>query len=310
MAISAADINTGLGYTNTVLGYASSVTAIPLAALDEKIMAAERTKIAQSVKKMYATYISQALSIRTHTAVMVGTDSTQRTHLDRDVIGGKSLLEETADYYEKGRSQSTYRIMRKMADMGRDKLKKNLTSGLTAPLAFIPDGEISKMVASCALTVMAQGKAIRRGRKLKHYLHDKKGVAAEIGETEAQRKSAKWSSKTLSGLGGDLQRNLYKLKQSVVVLQSRGQSTQQRIELLNSHSHNHLGSHDLSVIRGELTDLAMSFHESLHYVEKVTNMCTLLDAASCEIKAHMANMLELLEATESTLMTQGDNFFR
>ncbi|QXO44060.1 hypothetical protein JC862_07425 [Morganella morganii] len=124
MAISAADINTGLGYTNTALGYASSVTAIPLTALDEKIMAAERTKIAQSVKKMYATYISQALSIRTHTAVMVGTDSTQRTHLDRDVVGGKSLLEETADYYEKGRSQSTYRIMRKMADMGRDKLKK------------------------------------------------------------------------------------------------------------------------------------------------------------------------------------------
>lgn len=67
-------------------------------------MAAERTKIAQSVKKMYATYISQALSIRTHTAVMVGTDSTQRTHLDREVIGGKNLLEETADYYEKGGS--------------------------------------------------------------------------------------------------------------------------------------------------------------------------------------------------------------
>lgn len=166
------------------------------------------------------------------------------------------------------------------------------------------------MVASCALTVVAQGKAIRRGRKIKHYINEKKSVAAEIGEQEAQRKSAKWSCKTLSGLGGDLQRNLYKLKQSVVVLQSRGQSTQQRIDQVKAHSDNHLGSHDLSMIRGELTDLAMSFHESLHYVEKVTNMCTLLDAASCEIKAHMANMLELLEATESTLMSQGDNFFR
>lgn len=308
MAISAADVKTGLGHVNTIAG--SGVLNGGLAILDEKIMAAERTKIAQSVKKMYATYISQALSIRTHTAVMVGTDSTQRTHLDRDVIGGKNLLEETADYYEKGREHRSYRFMRKAADIGRVQLKRNLASGLTAPLAFIPDGGISKMVASCALTVMEQGKAVRRVRKIKHYLHDKKEVAAEIGEAEAQRKSAKWSCKTLSKLGGDLQRNLYKLKQSVVVLQSRGQSTQQRIDQVNAHSHNHLGSHDLSMIRGELTDLAMSFHESLHYVEKVTNMCTLLDAASCEIKAHMANMLELLEATESTLMSQGDNFFR
>lgn len=308
MAITAADVKTGLGYFNTIAG--SGVLSGPLTALDEKIMAAERTRIAQSVKKMYSAYISRALSIRTHTAVMVGTDATQRTYLDREVIGGKKLLEETADYYEKGRSQNTYRVMRKIADMGRDKLKKNLASGLTAPLAMIPDGGISKMVASCALTVVAQGKAIRRGRKIKHYINEKKSVAAEIGEQEAQRKSAKWSCKTLSGLGGDLQRNLYKLKQSVVVLQSRGQSTQQRIDQVKAHSDNHLGSHDLSMIRGELTDLAMSFHESLHYVEKVTNMCTLLDAASCEIKAHMANMLELLEATESTLMSQGDNFFR
>lgn len=90
MAISAADVKTGLGHVNTIAG--SGALNGGLAILDEKIMAAERTKIAQSVKKMYATYISQALSIRTHTAVMVGTDSTQRTHLDREVIGGKNLL--------------------------------------------------------------------------------------------------------------------------------------------------------------------------------------------------------------------------
>ncbi|MBW5407037.1 hypothetical protein ACISK3_04540 [Morganella morganii] len=308
MAITAEDIKTGLGHIDTIAGAGALDGA--LAILDEKIMAAERTKIAQSVKKMYATYISQALSIKTHTAVMISADSAQRRHLDREVIGGKNLLEETADYYEKGRSRRTYRIMRKAADTGRVRLKQNLASGLTAPLALIPDGGISKMVASCALTVMEQGKSIRRSRKIKHYRHNKKEVAAETGEAEAQRKSAKWSCKTLSKLGGDLQRNLYKLKQSVVVLQSRGQSTQQRIDQVSAHSHNHPGSHDLSMIRGELTDLAMSFHESLHYVEKVTNMCTLLDAASCEIKAHMANMLELLELTESTLMSQGDEFFR
>lgn len=149
MAISAADVKTGLGYVNTIAG--SGALNGGLTILDEKIMAAERTKIAQSVKKMYSTYISQALSIRTHTAVMVGTDSTQRTHLDREVIGGKNLLAETADYYEKGRGNLSYRFMRKAADIGRTQLKRNLASGLTAPLAFIPDGGISKMVASCAL---------------------------------------------------------------------------------------------------------------------------------------------------------------
>lgn len=189
MAISAADITAGLGHVNTIAE--SGALNGGLAILDEKIMAAERTKIAQSVKKMYATYISQALSIRTHTAVMVSADSTQRTHLDREVIGGKNLLAETADYYEKGREHRSYRFMRKAADIGRVQLKQNLASGLTAPLAFIPDGGISKMVASCALTVMEQGKAIRRVRKIKHYIHDKKEVAAEIGEVEAQRKSAK-----------------------------------------------------------------------------------------------------------------------
>ena len=310
MAITAEDINTGLGYTNTGLDMMSGVLSTPLSMLDEKIMAAERTKIAQSVKKMYATYISQALSVKTHTAVMISADSAQRTYLGREVIGGKNLLEETADYYEKGRDHLSYRMMRKAADIGRVKLKQNLASGLTAPLALIPDGGISKMVASCALTVMEQGTSIRRSRKIKHYRDDKKEVAAKIGDTEAQRKSAKWSCKTLSNLGGDLQRNLYKLKQSVMVLQSRGQRAQQHIDQVNARNNNHAGSHDLSMIRGELTDLAMSFHESLHYVEKVTNMCTLLDAASCEIKAHMGNMMELLKATESTLMSQGDSFFR
>lgn len=306
MAITAEDINTGLGHIDYIAG-TGALDGV-LAILDEKIMAAERTKIAQSVKKVYATHISQALSIKVHTSVMVSANRLQRTHLDSVVTGGKKLLEETADYYETGRGHRSYRMMRKIADKGREKLKKNLACGLTAPLAFIPDGGISKMAASCAVTVMEQGAAIRRSRKMNHYIHEKNDVAAKTGEAEAQRKSAKWSCKTLSNLGGDLQRNLHKLKQSVVVLQSRGQSTEQRIEQVSAN--NHAGSHDLSLIRKELTDLAMSFHESRHYVEKVTNMCTLLDAASCEIKAHMANMLELLEATESTLMSQGDNFFR
>lgn len=293
---------------NAMVG--AGVFSTPIGMLDEQIMAAERTKIGLSIKKLYSTYISQALSAKIHTTVMVGVDSTQSTHLDRDVIGGKNLLEETADIYQHGRESKTYRAMRKMADMGRAKVTKNLAAHLTTPLGFIPDGGISKMVASAALAVMNQGKAIRRSRKLKHYINDKKDVAEQIGDVEAQRKSAKWSSKTLGGVGGDLQRNLCKLKQSVQVLQSREQSTRQRIDMMNAHSHNHLGSHELSQIRSSLADLSMSFHESLHYVEKVTNMCTLLDAASCEIKAHMDNMLILLEETESTLMTQGDAFFR
>lgn len=303
-----AEARQGVSHFNTLVGF--GVLDTPLGALDEKVMAAERTKIALSVKKLYSTYISQALSAKVHTTIMVGTDSAQRMHLDQDVVGGKGLLDETADIYQKGRESKTYRVMRKMADKARVQVTKNLATNLTTPLGFIPDGGISKMVASAALAVMNQGKTIRRSRKRKHYINDKKTVAEQIGDVDAQRKSAKWSSKTLGGIGGDLQRNLCKLKQSVQVLQSREQSTRQRIDMMNAHSHNPLGSHELSQIRSSLTGLAMSFHESLHYVEKVTNMCTLLDAASCEIKAHMDNMLTLLEATESTLLSQGDEFFR
>lgn len=304
MTITTEQVKTGIGHFNTAIS--AGVLDVPIGVLAEKVMAAERTKIAESVKKMYSTHISQVVSSRIHAAVMVKAGNAGSDFLERTVKGGENLLSATGTVYNLEHQSRFYKVRRRAADIGRGLARKQVTTVLTAPLSAIPDGGISKMAASGALSVIAKVNAIRRNCKLNGYTDkDKKEeLVQQLGAHEAQRKSAKWSTKTLSTMGADLQRNLYKLKQSVRLLQERERNMKDRSGAASG------AGQDIALIRKEIITLSMSFHESWHYINKISDMCTVLETVATEIKEHMNNMESLMEETKSTLMLQGDEFFR
>ncbi|KPD02986.1 hypothetical protein [Moellerella wisconsensis] len=282
----------------------------PMQLLDEKMMQLERSQLVESVKAMYSTHISKAVSSKMHSMVTPSMGLQQFSQLNSGATSGQDFLDKAGDLYNEGRSGLLYRMKRSGLDKFRSKVVKDLHNRILMPLDFIPDGGISKKVATMAHKVIMKRQGMVKARKKNMYTKNKAEVVTKLGENEAQRKAAKWQAKCIGGVGEDLQRNLFKLKQAASLLNQRDTDLKKKKSRVMDGMQSTVSSADMMQVKNSLSDLSMSYHETQHYIEKVTAMCVLLDAASNEIKAHMDNLNQLLETTKGDILSEGDYFYK
>ncbi len=282
----------------------------PMQLLDEKLMQLERTKLAQSVKTMYSTHISKVVGSKMHAMATPSMSQKQFGELNSTATSGQDFFDKTHDLYEQSRNSLLYKMKRSGLDKFRSKVVKDMHNHVLLPLDLIPDGGISSKVASVVKKVILKRQAIVKGRKKNNYIKNKADVASTLGDSEAQRKAAKWQAKSIGGIGEDLQRNLFKFKQAARLLNQRNDAlTSRKLRSLNS-SQQAISSADMMQIKSCLADFTMSCCETEHYADKIADFCTALDIIVNDIKAHVDNIKEVIEAKKATIVAEGDYFFK
>lgn len=260
----------------------------------------ERTKIVESVKQKFSTHISKAAAQSLHSFTMPNVLSA-----DRALLKGKSgqeFMDTTKSVYDKHQQSRFYRFQRKMHDQARV-LKKNPVKIAKLPLGLVPGGDIAKTAIKGAEYVGGKFAGARKQRKKGEYASGNKAVLEQrLGTKEAARKISKWQAKDIAELGPKLQRNLYKLKQSVAVLDSRHSDIEAKVNRFNSAPTVEAEYAALAQVARSREELAMSYHEAQHYIEKVKGMCSTLEATAIETNAYLHFLEELLEQTQTSIL--------
>nr|WP_314265663.1 hypothetical protein [uncultured Moellerella sp.] len=282
----------------------------PMKLLDEKLMQLERSKLAESVKTMYSTHISKVVGSKMHAMVTPSMSKKQFGELNSTATSGQDFFDKTHDLYEQSRNSLLYKMKRSGLDKFRSKVVKDMHNHVLLPLDLIPDGGITNKVASVVKKVILKRQAIAKGRKKNNYTKNKADVASALGDSEAQRKAAKWQAKSIGGIGEDLQRNLFKFKQAARLLNQRDSAlTSRKLRSLSSDQ-KAISSADMMQIKSCLADFSMSCCETEHYADKISDFCTALDLIVNDIKAHVDNIKEVIEAKKATIVAEGDHFFK
>ncbi|WP_064609350.1 hypothetical protein [Photobacterium sp. J15] len=287
----------------------SEVLKKPMAKLDENAAKLERTKIVQNVKDKFSSNISRVVAQKMHASTMVKATACDRVGYMMNAHSAQDFMDQTSATYSKFQQSRGYKTRRKLHDQFRV-AKKNPQKIAMLPLGLIPDGGITKKVVGGLVYLGGKGTEARKARKKKEYSSGNKAVLEQqMGAREAQRKVAKWQAKDIAELGPKLQRNLYKLKQSIAMLESR----EADVNAKRAHAATIPSAAAAAGALGQLqvsnVDLAMSFHESKHYIEKITQMCEVMEKTAFETRAHMAFLEELLEQTETTIRANAEALY-
>ncbi|MGF1715840.1 hypothetical protein EDI28_08560 [Photobacterium chitinilyticum] len=283
----------------------------PMALLDEHGMARlERTKIAQNVKEKFSSKISRVVAQKMHASSMVKASTADSVGYLLNVHSDQEFMDQSKADFDRHQANRGHKIRRKLHDKFRV-AKKNPVKILMIPLGLIPDGGITKKVVSGLQYLGNKGLETRKARKKKGYAAGNMAVLEQqMGTREAQRKIAKWKAKDIAELGPKLQRNLYKLKQSVALLESR----EAQMNAQYARAQAVPGGPEAAAALAQLSrcnmDLAMSFHESKHYIEKITSMCEVMEETAFETRAHMVFLDELLVQTELAIRANADALYK
>lgn len=287
----------------------SALTDKPVGLLDSSLMQLERAKLAQSVKAMYSTHISQVMSSKMHSIVTPSMSKEQFGGLNLSATSGQDAFDKTQSIYKENLESRSYKFKRKTLDMFRAKVIKDMHNHILLPLAAIPDNGITKNVAFAIQKILIKRHSLVKKRKSENYTRHKDDVAAKLGDSEALRKSAKWSAKSISGIGADLQRNLYKFKVAARVLTERETALANR-KLRSINSDKAISFTDIMQMKDDLAQFSISCCETEHYANKVADFCTALDLIVNDIKAHVDNVKEFVNVKKAIAIEEGDYFFK
>ncbi|MGR5078333.1 hypothetical protein [Photobacterium swingsii] len=288
----------------------SEVIKKPIIMLDENMAKLERAKILHAVKAKFSANISRVVAQKMHASTMVKANVFDHVNLSANAHSVHDFMEQTSALYLQTQKSRGYKTRRKLHDQFRI-AKKNPQKVVQLPLGLIPDGGITKRIVSGLVYLGEQGAGVRQARKKKEYASGNKTVIKQrIGTKETQRKVLKWQAKDIAELGPKLQRNLYKLKQSIVLLESR----ESEVNSLRMHGSTIKSGQEaapiLSKLQDRTIDLTMSFHESRHYIDKIVQMCEVMESTVFEARAHMVFLEELLEQTEKTIAANAMVFYK
>ncbi|CAM3140188.1 hypothetical protein [Moritella viscosa] len=267
--------------------------------IDERgIAQLERTKTIQSIKAKFSGKISRVVAQKMHASTMAkGTKHLANVHSEQN------FMDKSKEAFDKHQVGMSHKIKRKLHDQFHADTKTPMKF-LMIPLGFIPDGGITKAAVSSLQYLGNKTLDARKGRKKNGYSAGNLSVLEkQMGKREAQRKIAKWSAKDIGELGPKLQRNLHKLKQSVALLESREQ-------IMNAHAqaNSSMGLNPLS--RSHMENLGMSFYETKHYIEKVSDMCKVMEQTALEVRTHMVFLDELLKQTELAIRANASSIYK
>lgn len=213
---------------------------------------------------------------------------------------GQDWLTGAQQIYAKHQGERLYKMQRKAQDMARS-LKKNPMKLAKVPLSVVPLGEIAKLGIKAGEYAVGKFTAKRRARKKGEYTSsgNSQVLEAKLGRQEYNRKKAKWQAKDIADLGPQIQRNLYKLKQSVEILNARK-------EQMNLCSQKYLQDPTNAAAKGALVkcreDAAMSLYEVKHYVEKISGMCKAMEATAFTINAYMEGLDQITDQSEKDIL--------
>ncbi|GAB6263674.1 hypothetical protein L4174_014770 [Photobacterium sp. CCB-ST2H9] len=291
---SAFDFTTGV-FDNSPLGQAID---IPVEKIELGFSKLEKTRAVEEVKQKFHMYVSQktANSVSAFTTPSV-LAADRRSQLQGKT--GQAWLTGAQQIYAKHQGERLYKMQRKAQDMARS-LKKNPMKLAKVPLSVVPLGEIAKLGIKAGEYAVGKFTAKRRARKKGEYTSGNNQVLeAKLGKQEYNRKKAKWQAKDIADLGPQIQRNLYKLKQSVEILNARK-------EQMNLSSQKYLQDPSNAAALGALVksreDAAMSLYEVKHYVEKITAMCKAMEATAFTIGAYMEGLDQITDQSEKDIL--------
>ena len=280
----------------------------PMALLDENAAKLERTKIVQSVKEKFSTKISRVVAQKMHASTMAKATIYNRVDILLNAHSAQDYMDQTKAAYSENQQSRGYKIRRKLHDQFRV-AKKNPQKIAMLPLGLIPDGGITKKIVGGLVYLGGKGTEVRKARKKKEYASGNKAVLEQqMGSREAQRKIAKWHAKDIAELGPKLQRNLYKLKQSVALLEAREAEMNAKRAHAATIPPGPAAVAAFNQLQDSTLGVVMSFHESKHYIEKVSGMCKVMETTAFETRAHMVFLDELLEQTEQAIMANAKLF--
>ncbi|CAH8242276.1 hypothetical protein L9X50_16225 [Vibrio aestuarianus] len=289
------DLGTGI-LDSTPLG---QVIDIPVELIEGGFGKVEKTKVVEGIKQKFHVYLSQ----KTSNAVSSFTTPNVLMQDRRKLLKGKrgqDWLAGAEQIYNKHQGERFYKMQRKMQDKARV-LKKNPIQLAKVPLSVVPLGEIAKFAIKGGEYAIGKFAGARKARKQKEYTNagNRQMLEAKLGKQEYNRKKAKWQAKDIAELGPKIQRNLYKLKQSVEILNSR----KQHLNLCSAkYAQDPTNVANLRALTKSREDAAMSMYEVKHYVEKISGMCKCMEETAFTITAYMEGLNQITDMSESDIM--------
>lgn len=293
---SAFDFTTGI-FESTPLGKAVD---IPVEKIELGFSKLEKAQAVEEVKQKFHQYISQ----KTANSVSAFTTPSVLSADRRSQLQGKSgqaWLTGAQQIYAKHQGERFYKMQRKAQDMARS-LKKNPMKVVKVPLSVVPLGEIAKLGIKAGEYAVGKYTGKRRARKKGEYTAagNSNMLTAKLGKQEYNRKKAKWQAKDIADLGPQIQRNLYKLKQSVEILNAR----KQQMNVCSQKFHQDpTNTAALGALVKSREDAAMSLYEVKHYVEKISGMCKAMEATAFTINAYMEGLDQITDQSEQDILS-------
>lgn len=269
------------------------LTRMAVDKIDEGFTRFEKHRIIESVKQKFHQAISQKVAVKISSFTTPSVNAGDRkTTLQAKV--GDEWLDKAKEVYDQHHKGHRYQIQRKLQDMARG-LKKDPIKLVNIPLSLVPLGDIAKLPIKAGGYVAGKYTEARRERRKKEYLDTGNAglqLQATIGADFA-RKKAKWQAKDIAELGPLIQRNLYKLKQAVIILNQKSKHMDTcATNFRKAPTNEALG---LALARSR-ESTAMSLYEVKHYIDKITEKCDEMDATATTIKAYMKGLNIIADA--------------
>ncbi|EDM68947.1 hypothetical protein PE36_20120 [Moritella sp. PE36] len=306
--------NTETGKTNAAKMVAKADPIIDVASglvfsklsplIDQYIVSkVEQSAIVEGAKQKFSSYFSRVLAqkLQAFASPSMSQSDSFVSHLrhNKKTYGGGDYIDQSKHAYDSATSGKGYQIKRSIADKLRAN-KKTPIKFIKIPFSLIPGGTIAVKYTFKGIEAASKGLGDAR-KKRKRAKYDSSNLAAlqgSLGASEGQRKVAKWHAKDIAELGPKLQRNLAKLKQAAVLLDSRQVILERLVE--SDFSENGLASNaglkELHIRRAR-DNVAMSYHEVKHYIDKVQAMSVVLQTTAVEVTAHVTCFDAYLDET-------------
>ena len=299
------DITKMIAKADPVIDIASGVAFSKLGPLiDQHIVSkVEQSAIVEEAKQKFSSSFSRVLAqkLQAFASPTMSHSDSFVSHLrhKKKTYGGGDYIDQSKHAYDSATSGKGYKIKRSIADKLRSN-KKSPIKFIKIPFTLIPGGAVAVKYTFKGIEAATKGVSSAR-KKRKRANYDSSNLAAlqaTLGASEGQRKVAKWHAKDIAELGPKLQNNLAKLKQAAVLLDSRQVVLERLVE--SNFSENGLASNaglkELQ-IRKARDNVAMSYHEVKHYIEKIQAMSVVLQATAVEVTAHITCFDSYLDET-------------
>jgi hypothetical protein len=270
---------------------------IPLKKVEEAFGTIEKKMMIDSVQKKFHDAISQKVATKISSFATPSLSSSQRTALSAKITGEEYLkgLKERSDA---SHNEIGYKLKRKAFDNLRN-VKKKPYKLATIPLTVVPDVGVIKTTLKVVIWAGETVGGARRDRRKGEYLdpNNSAKLISELGQDEYDRKQVKWKTKGISDLGISLQRNLPKLKDAVHDLNIK-------IEQMNVSNKAYVISkkeQDKKTMELNRENAGMSMYHVQHYINKIKEMSTEMEATATIITAYMVGLESLMDKTSENI---------